>query len=266
VRVAGRFRYLESRPSAGVRQRGTLLLIHAFPVNARMFEDQLALSDRGWHVIAPQLRGFDGGDADPPAASIDDYAGDTIDLLDLLHIDEAVIGGVSMGGYIAFAVFRRAPQYFQGLLLADTKSEGDTPEGVEGRRKMLQLVGEKGAAGVAGDMIPKLLGRTTRAFRPAIVERVRTLVLANSAEAIGGAIGALMTRPDSTPLLPSIHRPTLIIVGDEDTVTPRAAAEAMHRAIPGSELAVISAAGHLSNLEQPAEFNAALQQFLDRRL
>jgi len=231
-----------------------------------MFEDQLGLSQGGWRVIAPQLRRFDGADADPAASAIDDYAGDAIDLLDALHIEEAVIGGVSMGGYIAFAMFRRAPRYFQGLLLADTKSEADTPEGVEGRRRMLQLVREKGPAGVAEDMIPKLLGKTTRASRPAVVERVRSLVLASSADAISAAIGALMTRPDSTPLLVSIHCPALVIVGEEDTVTPPSAAEAMHRGIAGSELAVISAAGHLSNLEQPAEFNAALARFLDRRV
>ena len=110
----GRFRYLEAAPPHSVRGRGTLLLIHAFPVNARMFEDQLSLSERGWRVVAPQLRQFDGADSDPAATSIDDYAGDVIDLLDALHVDEAVIGGVSMGGYIAFAMFRQAPRYFSG--------------------------------------------------------------------------------------------------------------------------------------------------------
>ena len=262
----GRFRYLEAAPPRSVRPRGTLLLIHAFPVNARMFEEQLALSERGWRVVAPLLRQFDGGDNDPAAASIDDYAGDVIDLLDALHIEEAVIGGVSMGGYIAFAMFRRAPRYFQGLLLADTKSDADTPEAAGGRRRMLQLVRDKGPAAVADDMIPKLLGGTTRATRPDVVERVRALILSNSSAAIAGAIGALMTRPDSTPLLQSVHCPALVIVGEEDAVTPRPAAEAMHHAIAGSELVTVSAAGHLANLEQPAAFNAALAQFLDHRL
>jgi 3-oxoadipate enol-lactonase len=231
-----------------------------------MFEDQLELAERGWRVVVPQLRGFDGGIGEPAAVSIDDYAADAIDLLDALHVEEAVIGGVSMGGYIAFAMFRHAPQYFHGLLLADTRSEADTPEGIEGRRRMLQLVREKGPGGVADEMIPKLLGSTTRASNPAVVERVRSLVLSSSTDAIAGAITALMTRPDSTPLLPSIRCPALVIVGEEDTVTPGTAAEAMHRAIAGSELATISAAGHLSNLEQPAAFNAALARFLDRRL
>jgi len=231
-----------------------------------MFEAQLALADHGWRVIAPQLRGFDGAASDPPASSIDDYAADVIDLLDALHVDEAVIGGVSMGGYIAFAMFRHAARYFQGLILADTRSQADTPEALDGRRKMLQLVQEKGPAAVAVEMIPKLLGETTRRTRPEIVDQVRALVLANSTEAIAGAIRALMTRPDSTPLLPTIHVPALILVGDEDVVTPTPAAEELHRGVAGSQLTIVPAAGHLSNLEQPGAVNAALAHFLDHRV
>jgi pimeloyl-ACP methyl ester carboxylesterase len=266
VPTVGRFRFLEAAPRAGARPRGALVVIHAFPLGARMFEAQLALADRGWRVIAPELRGFDGATGEPSASSIDDYAADVIDLLDALHVDEAVIGGVSMGGYIAFAMFRHAPRYFQGLILADTKSQADTPEALDGRRKMLQLVQEKGPPAVADEMIPKLLGETTRRTRPQIVELVRSLVLANSTDAIAGAIRALMTRPDSTPLLSTIHRPALILVGDEDVVTPKAVAEEMHRGIAGSQLAIVPGAGHLSNLEQPEAFNAALADFLDHRL
>jgi pimeloyl-ACP methyl ester carboxylesterase len=115
-------------------------------------------------------------------------------------------------------------------------------------------------------MIPKLLGETTKRTRPAVVEQVRALALASSADAIAGAIRALMTRPDSTPLLSSIHVPTLIVVGDEDTLTPPPASEEMQRAIAGSELVRIPQAGHLSNLEQPALFNAALAAFLTHRV
>jgi len=242
------------------------VLLHAFPLNARMFEGQLGLAETGWHVIVPQLRGFDGGTADPPAVSMDDYAGDVIDLLDALHVKQAVIGGVSMGGYIAFAILRQAARYVQGLILADTRSQADTPEGRAGREKLLKVVQEQGAAAVAGEMIPKLLGGTTRASRPAVVERVQSLILANSTDAIAGAIRALMTRPDSTPLLAGIHVPALIVVGEEDALTPPSAAEELHRAIGGAELVRIPAAGHLSNLEQPDPFNAALTAFLGHRV
>jgi len=266
VPAAGRQRYLESTPPAGVRARGALLLLHAFPLNARMWERQLALAAGGWRVIAPQLRGFDGGAADPAAATIDDYAGDVIDLLDALHVDEAVVGGLSMGGYIAFGILRHAARYVHALVLADTKAEADSPEAVEGRKRLIALARDKGPPAIADDMIPKLLGETTRRERPAVVEQVRALVLSSSTEAITAAIGALMTRPDSTPLLPTIHVPTLILVGEEDTVTPPAAAEGMHHAIAGSELVRIPRAGHLANLEQPDLFDAALARFLAHRV
>lgn len=231
-----------------------------------MWQGQLALAGDGWRVIAPQFRGFDGGAGEPAAASVDDYAGDVIDLLDALHIEDAVVGGLSMGGYVAFAVLRHAARYVQGIVLADTKATADTPDGVEGRKRMLQLVQTKGPAAVAEDMIPKLLGDTTRRTQPDLVERVRALVLSSSTDAIAGAIRALMTRPDSTPLLPTIHVPTLILVGSEDSVTPPSAAREMHRAIAGSELVEIPDAGHLSNLEQPQRFHAALARFLAHRV
>ena len=262
----GRLRYLEALPRVSDRPRGTLLLLHAFPLNARMWEGQLALADTGWHVIVPHLRGFDAGAGDPPAASVDDYAGDVIDLLDALHIKQAVVGGLSMGGYVAFAMLRYAARYVQGLILADTRSQADTPEGIAGRTRMLQIVREKGPSAVADAMIPNVLGETTRTTRPAVVEQVRSLMLASSAEAISGGLRALMTRPDSTPLLNTIHVPTLIVVGDQDTLTPPAAAEEMHQGIAGSQLVRIPQAGHLSNLEQPELFNAALAAFLGSRV
>jgi len=261
----GRLRYLEAPPQ-GDRPRGTLVLLHAFPLNARMWEPQLALAAHGWRVVAPQLRGFDGGTTDPPASTVDDYAGDVIDLLDALHVNDAVIGGLSLGGYVTFALLRLAPRYVRALILADTRSQADTPDGVEARKRMLQLLAEKGPTAIAGEMIPKLLGASTRASRPEVGDRVRDLVLSNPPEAIAGAIRALMSRPDSTPLLQTIHCPALIVVGEEDTVTPPALSEEMHRAIAGSELIAIPKAGHLSSFEQPAAFNSAVAGFLTHRV
>ena len=264
--VIGRLRYTEAAAAGTERPRGTLILIHAFPLNARMWEPQLGLAANGWRVIAPQLRGMDGGSADPPATSMDDHAADVIDLLDALHVEDAVVGGLSMGGYVAFAMQRHAPRYIRALVLADTRPQADTPEGVEGRRKMLALVREKGPAGVADEMIPKLLGEHTRRTRPEVAERVRDLILSSSADAIANAITALMTRADSTPLLASIHVPTLIVVGEQDTITPPALSEQMYKDIKGSEYVVVPNAGHLSNLEQPDAFNAALARFLEHRV
>ena len=245
---------------------GTLLLIHGFPLSARMWDAQFELANKGWRVLAPQLRGFDGPAAADAATSVDDFAADTIDLIDALHIEEAVVGGLSMGGYIAFAMFRHAPRYFRGLVLADTRASGDTPEAVEGRKRMIQLVRDKGPAAAAEELLPRLLGETTRATRPDIVEALRGLILSNSAETIAGALVALMTRPDATRLLSTIHCPTLVVVGDEDVLTPPTFSEDIKRGIAQAELAIIPGAGHMSNMEQPAAFNHTLAQFLEYRV
>jgi pimeloyl-ACP methyl ester carboxylesterase len=231
-----------------------------------MWQAQLSLSEKGWRVIAPHFRGMDGGVSDPPAVSVDDYAGDVIDLIDGLHIEDAVIAGVSMGGYVAFALFRHAPRYVRGLILADTRAEPDTPEGVEGRKKTLALLRDRGVQPVVEEMLPRLLGETTRRERLDVVDTVKQLADRNPADAVAGAISVLMTRPDSRPLLASIHCPTLIVVGAEDILTPPAMSEAMQRGIAGSELVVIPAAGHLANLERPDAFNAALAKFLEFRV
>jgi 3-oxoadipate enol-lactonase len=282
VKTIGRFRYLEAlpghasssssgRPTPMMRGaagglKGTLVLIHGFPLSARMWEPQLDLAAQGWRVVAPQLRGFDGPPADRVATSVDEFAGDIIDLLDTLDIEHAVIGGLSMGGYITFAMFRHAPRYFRGMILADTRADPDTPEGVEGRKRMIRLVSEHGSAAAAEEMIPKLLGPSTLANRPEVVDALRELIVSNSTDTIAGAITALMTRPDSTPLLSQVHCPTLVVVGDEDALTPRPCSEAIRSGIAGAELAVVPLAGHMSNMEQPAAFNLAIAHFLEHRV
>ena len=231
-----------------------------------MWEPQLALASGGWRVIAPHLRGMDAPAGEAAAQSMDDYAADVIDLLDALRIEDAVIGGLSMGGYVTFAVFRHAPQYFRGMILADTRPEADTPEGLEARRAMLELVLTQGPAAVADQMMPKLLGQTTRDRRPEVVARVRELILSSPAGAIAGAVSAMMGRPDSTSLLSSVRCPTVIVVGEEDAITPPAMSQAMQQKIPGAELVIVPSAGHLSSLEQPGPFNAALESFLKQRV
>jgi 3-oxoadipate enol-lactonase len=273
----GRFQYLEALPtgtsSYAVRQgreqsglMGTLVLIHGFPLSARMWEPQLEVAEEGWRIIAPQLRGFDGTSADSIVTSVDDYAGDLIDLLDALHVEQAVIGGLSMGGYITFALFRHAPHYFRAMVLADTRAQADSPEAIEGRKKMLEAVQERGLTAVADEMLPKLVCEGTRTNNPEVVATLREMMLRNSTAAVSGAIVALMTRPDSLPLLPTIHCPTLIVVGGEDAITPPALSEEMQRSIASAELTIMPAAGHMSNMEQPAAFNRALRQFLERRV
>ena len=171
-----------------------------------------------------------------------------------------------MGGYLALALLRLAERYVRALILADTRATADTPDALEGRKKMLQLVKEKGTAAVVDDMVPKLLGETTKRSRPDVVERVRSIALVNSPDSVAGMLRALMTRQDSTPLLPSIHVPTLILVGAEDAITPPAMSREMHQAIAGSQFVELKAAGHLSSVEDSKSFNATVADFLEHRV
>lgn len=270
--LARSVRYLESpglrgeEPARGTR---TLILLHAFPLSADMWLPQLARVPPRWRFIASDLRGFRGmGPAfeDPQldGATMDDYARDVLDLMDHLDVSSAAIAGLSMGGYVAMALAARAPERVSHLILADTKMTADTDEGRAGRDAMRAMVERDGPPAVATAMLPKLLGATSHREQPDLVDAVRRLIEVNRAEAIAGAIGALKTRPDRSAALAAMHVPALVICGDEDALMPKADSEAMAATIPGAKLVVMPRTGHLSNLERPLEFNAALQDFLER--
>jgi pimeloyl-ACP methyl ester carboxylesterase len=256
--------YFDSAP--GDHAARVLVLVHAFPLGAAMWEGQAKSLPSGWRLIAPDMRGFGGStladsDANP---SIDDYADDVIDLLRELGVSSPVLGGLSMGGYVTFAVLRRAPALAHAVFLADTRAGADTPEGRANRRSMLALVDREGPSGVARDMMPRLLGKTSLETRPDVEPIVRRLIKQQSSHAIRGAIVRMMERPDSMATLPAVSVPMLILVGDEDTLTPVEDARRMHAAQPKAELVTIPTAGHLTNLETPDAFNAALSGFLGR--
>ena len=251
----GTTRYLEAGNGWPV------LLLHAFPLNADMWRPQLERLVNGWRYIAPDLRGF-GPERLTPAASMDDFADDVVALLDALEIEKATIGGLSMGGYVTFALLRRAPERFNAVVLADTRSTADTGDGRAARGKMIDTLRSSGVAAVVDEMMPKLLGETTRRERPQVADHVRDIALMNAAEGVAGAVAAMRDRPDSTPQLARISVPVLLIVGEEDTLTPPTDSEAMRADIGRAHLVDIPRAGHLSNLEAPDPFSAALADFL----
>jgi pimeloyl-ACP methyl ester carboxylesterase len=228
-----------------------VVLLHAFPLNADMWRPQLQRVPQGWRFIAPDLR--------YPAPGLDAYAADVLDLLDCLEIDDAVIAGLSMGGYLAFAMHRLAATRFSGLVLADTRAQADTPEQRQARQRMREVLASGGPPAIADQMLPKLLSTHADA---ALVGEVRRLIEGGDPAAIDAAIVAMIGRPDSTGDLPRISCATLVVTGELDTVTPPADAEMMQRAIPRSTLTVIRGAAHLANLEQPEPFSKALADFL----
>ena len=254
--------YLDSAPGDSTLR--TYVLLHGFPLGANQWEPQMRSIPAGWRLITPDLRGFGGStELDSLSAmAISDYAGDVVDLLDELAVPRAVIGGLSMGGYVALALLQSAPQIIEGLVLADTRATADSPEGRANRRNMLALVDREGPSGVAREMMPKLLGKTTRELNPSAEAQVRLLIKQQAPVAIRSAIHRMMHRPDSTALLPQVTVPTLVIVGEEDELTPPEDSRRIAEAVPGAALVTIPGAGHLSNLEQPDAFNAALNGFL----
>jgi pimeloyl-ACP methyl ester carboxylesterase len=162
-----------------------------------------------------------------------------------------------------FALLRLFPDRFGGVILANTRAGADTADGRAGRDKMSALVRASGASAVADQMIPKLLGDTSRRTRPHLESLVRKLIEANGVEGIDGATQAMKNRPDSTGLLPSVQAPALIVSGAEDTLIPQTDAELMAKRLPHARLVTIPDAGHLSNLETPEAFSRALHDFLD---
>jgi 3-oxoadipate enol-lactonase len=192
------------------------------------------------------------------------HAADVLQLMNHLDVDRAVIGGLSMGGYIALAVARAAAGRLDGIVLADTKAGADSEEGQAARDAMIAKVMAEGVGAVADQMLPKLLGATAQLEQPDLTEAVRTIILRNSPEAVAAAIRAMKTRPDSTPDLAAITCPALIICGTEDVLTPSTESAAMADALPSAQAVFIPKAGHLSNLEAPLAFNEALNTFLTK--
>ena len=238
-----------------------LLFVHGFPLDRTIWQHQLVGID-GWTRIAPDLRGA--GESAVPIGgySMSRYADDLIQVLDAVGTRAAVCCGLSMGGYILFELLRHHPERVRALILCDTKSEPDTPEGKRGRDDLAGVARRDGVGAVAGRLLPKLLGRSTAARDPAVVETVRAMVLRSPVEGVVGALEAMRDRSDSTPLLAQIAVPTLVLVGAEDELTPPAVVGAMAERIHGARFVEIEAAGHMAPLEQPGAVTPVLADFL----
>jgi 3-oxoadipate enol-lactonase len=240
-----------------------VLLLHAFPLGLAMWDEQARALADAYQVVRFDARGF--GDSPPGDGllTMERIADDAVGVLDRLGIPSAVVAGLSMGGYAALALVRRHPDRIRALVLADTRAGADSAEARATRAAQAEKVRREGAATIADAVLPKLLGTTSHQQRPELVARVRRTIESNPPRGIADALAGLAARADSTPTLREIRVPTLVIVGEEDTITPPAEAEALQRGIAGSRLATIPRAGHLANLENPAEFNHRLRTFLD---
>jgi len=257
--------YLAAGP---LPSQSVIVFLHAFPLNAAMWAPQLRAVPEGWAAVAPDFRGFGGSTADDAHlaredARLEDYAGDVAALMDAVGASRAALCGCSMGGYAAFAVLRRLPGRVSGLLLADTRATADTQAARASRLVTLELLDRGGPATVAADMRSKLVGVTTRDGRPEVLAAIDRMMAEATASGTGCAVSRILNRPDATAELAAFRGPVAVVVGEEDLLTPPSEAAAMAAALPGATLVRIPGAGHLSNLEAPDAFNAAMRAWLE---
>lgn len=238
-----------------------VLFIHGFPHNRSLWTAQLgALLSRA-RCIAPDLRGFGESTVGGPY-SVERYADDLVLLLDTLRIERAVICGLSMGGYVALALWRRHRQRVRGLILMDTRAGSDSATGKQKREEMIALARERGSGAIADAMIGGMVGARTREKCPEVVDAVHRMLESAPVDGVIGALEAMRDRPDSNESLGTIDVPTLVVVGEEDVLTPPGEAALLHAAIRGSRLEVITGAGHVSNVERPAAVNHVVSEYL----
>jgi pimeloyl-ACP methyl ester carboxylesterase len=237
-----------------------VVLLHAFPLHSGMWARQIAALERRHRVVAPDYRGLGGSKPSAEPSTLPRLAEDVRELLAHLRVERAAVVGLSMGGYLAFELYRQAPALFRGLMLADTKAGADDDAGKAAREKFAQTTLEKGLEWVADEMIPKLLSPDPD---PAVAREVRELIRRGTPAGVAAAQRGIAQRADSRSMLGSIACPTLVVVGDHDGLTPVKESQAMAKAIPGAKLVKIPGAGHLSNLENPEAFNRALVEFVE---
>jgi pimeloyl-ACP methyl ester carboxylesterase len=239
-----------------------IVLLHGYPFSRTMWRDQIAdLKDR-YRVIAPDLRGLGESIATDEVAGMDQMARDVATVMDQLQIYQAVIAGLSMGGYVAFDFHHLFADRVKALVLAGTRAPADNGQERQTRERQAARMLAQGMTGIAEETLPKLLARQTLARNPAAADRIREMIDSTSPRGAAAAQLGMAARRDYSEDLENINVPTLIMVGNEDSIRPVSDAEFMHRGIANSQLKIIENAAHVSNFDQPEVFNATLCEFL----
>jgi pimeloyl-ACP methyl ester carboxylesterase len=240
-----------------------LVLLHGFPLSSAMWVPQRRALADVCRVITPDQRGFGRSPLGDDSPSLEYVADDLAALLDRLGLDRVVLGGLSMGGYVAMRFSARYPERVAGLVLVDTKATADPPEVLDRRELVARRMLEPGGAeALARELVPGMVGRTTREERPEVLRQLGDLVRAAPPESIAWGSRAMAARPDSLDVLATMSVPALVVVGEEDEVTPPSDAEAMVGVLPDARLVRIPRAGHMSSLEDPEVFDEAVRDFV----
>lgn len=239
-----------------------VVLMHAFPLSNKMWKEQAEiLSDNGFRVILPNFPGFGESNSALDFYNLEQMAAQVAELIDSLSIDKAIIGGLSMGGYVLFNLFRMAPEKFSALILCDTTPLSDNPEKRDSRFELISKIEKQGAEALVENMLPNLISDFTKQTNPALVAKLEEKFLQVIPVAAINALRAMAERRDNSDVLSRISAPTLLVFGEFDKVTNLENAQKMNREISESKLCLIKNAGHYSNLEQPDQFNSALLNF-----
>jgi pimeloyl-ACP methyl ester carboxylesterase len=240
-----------------------VLLVHGFPLDRTMWKAQREELCDEFRVIVPDLRGFGESQVIPGVATMEAMADDLAGLCNHLGLTgKIVLGGLSMGGYVAFAFARKYRDRLAGLILCDTRARPDSPEAKENRRRVAERVRREGPGFIAEEMIPRLCCESTFRNHPEVIEKIRQMILSAPPEGVAAAALGMAERPDSTDLLPALSCPTLVLVGQFDAISPPEEMEAMTRTIPQSQFVVIPDAGHLPPMEQPERVTQAIREWL----
>lgn len=242
-----------------------VVLLHAFPLSRRMWQFQYDGLTTQMRLVTPDLPGFGQSATSAEAPDLGVMADGVLRLLDRLELDDVVLGGLSMGGYVAMEILRRRPDRVRALVLADTRATVDAEAAAANRRRMADVLEDRRNSRVlVHDVLPTVVGDTTRQEHPETVTWLREIVEETDPLGAAWAQRAMAARRDSFETLRAVRVPTLVVVGDEDALTPPSDAEAMADAVPGAELAVLERAGHLSAVEAPDHFNDVVCEFVLR--
>jgi 3-oxoadipate enol-lactonase len=248
----------------GPENAPVIIFIHGFPFNKNMWEKQSEALKNKYRVVAIDLRGHGNSDAGKEDFSINLFAEDLIHIMDLLQISRAVLCGLSMGGYISLNALERFPNYFSALILCDTQCIADTSEVKEKRKKTIHFIKENGLEKYADESLKNLFADGSFSTKKEEIAFIRETILKTSADSVCNTLRALADRSETCATLKDIKIPVLILVGREDKITPPSAAQLMHEKIEDSQMHIIEQAGHVSNMENPGDFNKYLKNFLDK--
>jgi len=241
-----------------------IVLLHAFPLSRKMWQPQIkALTAKNCRVILPDLRGFGESHNFSDINSMEDMAKDIAELLDVLKIERAIIGGLSMGGYVLFDLFRLFPEKFAALVLCDTNFAADTDEKRNSRFDLIEKIEKNGAQSLVEEMLPNLISEHTKTNNQVLMNALKKTFAEVNPKAAVAALRGMAQRKDNSNVLDSVSLPTILIFGKEDKITNLEIAKKMHQKISNSTLILLENAGHYSNLEQPEQFNLALTNFVE---